>query len=83
MAKWFKTGAALHATFFTKDLKAVDKAVELVEAFNQEPIANGIIRVNTPDLLEFGTNCGNEYAGKKHLVDRYIDNYRRFNSNPG
>lgn len=83
VAKWFKAGAAFDSTFFDKHLQAVAKAVELVEAFNGEQIANGLIRVNTPEVWEFSRNCGRRYAGKKHLVERYIHNYQRFNSNSG
>lgn len=59
------------------------KAVELVEAFNGEQVANGLIQVNTPEVWEFSRNCGRGYAGKKHLVERYTHNYLRFNSNSG
>ncbi|RSL83082.1 hypothetical protein CEP51_004713 [Fusarium floridanum] len=35
VVKWFKTGAVFEADYFTLDIKAVDKALEIVNRFNE------------------------------------------------
>lgn len=48
VAKWFKAGAAFSADYFTLDIKAVDKALEIVNRFNQLNIVNKSIKINIP-----------------------------------
>lgn len=83
VSKWFKTGATLDKTYFSLDIKAVDKAMELVRAFNEKDIVRGIVWVNQPEVWTFNDNCGPDWAGKKLLNERFIHNYEHFNSNTG
>lgn len=83
VSKWFKTGATFDEKFFSLDIQAVDKAMELVRAFNKAEIVRGIVRVSQPAVWQFKDNCGPDWAGKKALQERYIHNYEHFNSNTG
>lgn len=83
VCKWFKTGATFDKTYFSLDIKAVDKAMELVRAFNKEEIIRGIVRVNRPSVWHFKANCGPNWAGKNCLDEPYIHNFEHFNSNTG
>lgn len=83
VAKWFKTGAAFSADFFTLDIKAVDKALELVNRFNQLNIVNKAIKINVPEVWTFEEDGGGQWGGQKALSEPFIQNYQKFNSNSG
>lgn len=52
MCKWFKTGAVYEDTYFEKDLKAVDKAQEIIDTWNALNISN-TIHLNRPEVWVF------------------------------
>lgn len=83
VSKWFKTGATFDKKYFSLDIQAVDKAMELVRAFNKAEVVRGVVRVSQPAVWQFAKNCGPDWAGKKLLKERYIHNYEHFNSNTG
>ncbi|OTA95529.1 hypothetical protein M434DRAFT_69283 [Hypoxylon sp. CO27-5] len=82
VAKWFKTGRVFEKHYFTLDIKAVDKALEIVNRFNQLKIVNRPIKINVPNVWAFDNNAG-EWAGQHVLVEPFIHNYQKFNSNTG
>lgn len=82
VVKWFKTGVVFEEEYFRLDIKAVDKAVEIVNRFNELSIVNKSIRVNVPEVWTF-TNAAGGWAGVKHLCEPFIHNYEKFNSNSG
>ncbi|KAH6621457.1 putative elongation factor 2 kinase [Chaetomium sp. MPI-SDFR-AT-0129] len=79
--KWFKTGAVFEKEYFTLDIKAVDRALELVNRFNELNIVNKTIKINVPTVWTFEE--GSSWAGQKILVEPFIQNYQKFNSNTG
>ncbi|RFU74827.1 elongation factor 2 kinase [Trichoderma arundinaceum] len=79
--KWFKSGAVFSKDYFTYDVLAVDKALEIVNRFNHLHIVNKTIKINVPAV---GTFKGDdEWAGQKALFEPFIQNYQKFNSNSG
>lgn len=82
MAKWFKSGAVYESVFFEKDLEAVEKAREIIEAFNELGGLNQNTSLNIPGVWKFEPDTGS-WAGQKVLVEPFITGYRRFNSNNG
>jgi hypothetical protein len=80
VAKWFKTGAVYDKAFYEKDIKAVDKAAEIVSAFNKAAFINQTIYVNKPEVWVYST--GNK-VGQKVLVEPFISDYAKYNSNSG
>ncbi|KAI0128230.1 kinase-like protein [Hypoxylon sp. NC0597] len=82
VAKWFKTGAVFEADYFTLDIKAVDKALEIVNRFNKLNIVNKAVKINVPAVWTFDENS-EERAGQNVLVEPFIQNYQKFNSNTG
>lgn len=82
VTKWFKTGSVFEEDFFTLDIKAVDKALEIVNRFNQLNIVNKTVKINVPQVWTFEKNSG-EWSGVKSLVEPFIQNYQKFNSNSG
>ncbi|UKZ73889.1 hypothetical protein TrVFT333_001543 [Trichoderma virens FT-333] len=83
VTKWFKSGAVFSEEYFTHDILAVDKALEIVNRFNQLCIVNKPIKINVPTVWTFTSNCDAEWAGQKTLVEPFIQNYQKFNSNTG
>jgi len=78
VVKWFKTGAVFEETFWTKDLKAVEKAAEILEAWNlYAPSEQVVARINRPGVWQ------KEYDGQKVLVEPFLCNFQKFNSNTG
>ncbi|KAI5925859.1 kinase-like protein [Camillea tinctor] len=81
VCKWFKTGAVFEADYFTLDIKAVDKALEIVNRFNDLGIVNKSVKINVPDVWVFVG--GGDRAGQNYLNEPFIQNYQKFNSNTG
>lgn len=81
VCKWFKTGHVMESTFFDLDIKAMNKALDLVKEWNSRKYVNEVIRVNIPEVWEF--TPGSRYAGHKVLQEPFIENYQKFNSNTG
>lgn len=80
VAKWFKTGAVYDGVFYEKDIKAVDKAVDIVRAFNKAAFINDTIYVNKPEVWVYSRG---KRAGQKVLVEPFISGYTKYNSNSG
>lgn len=83
VTKWFKTGVVFSDDFFLLDLKAVDKALDIVNKFNQLRIANKPVIINIPEVWTFKEDCVGGWAGTKHLIEPFIEDYIKFNSNSG
>ncbi|THC87548.1 hypothetical protein EYZ11_013006 [Aspergillus tanneri] len=83
VVKWFKTGAVFSNDYFTLDIKAVDKALEIVNRFNQLNIINKVVKINVPEVWYFTDKSNDEWAGQRHLCEPFIKNYQKFNSNTG
>ncbi|KAI0593648.1 kinase-like protein [Biscogniauxia sp. FL1348] len=82
VVKWFKTGAVFEADYFTLDIKAVDKALEIVNRFNELNIVDKAVKVNVPAVWRFVESAGAR-AGQYALCEPFIQNYEKFNSNTG
>ncbi|KAH7007203.1 kinase-like domain-containing protein [Ilyonectria destructans] len=83
VVKWFKTGAVFEADYFTLDIKAVDKALEIVNRFNELHVVNKRIKINVPSVWQFNDDVRDEWSGQRHLCEPFIQNYQKFNSNTG
>lgn len=83
VCKWFKTGSVFEDDYFSLDIKAVDKALEMVNRFNQLNIVTKMIKVNIPEVWTFLPDARQDWAGVKNLQEPFIQNYRKFNSNTG
>ncbi len=83
VTKWFKSGAVFSNDYFTLDIKAVNKALDIVNRFNQLNIVNKTTKINVPEVWTFEKNCVGGWAGQKTLSEPFIANYQKFNSNTG
>ncbi|KAI8961289.1 kinase-like protein [Daldinia sp. FL1419] len=80
VVKWFKTGAVYEEDYFTLDIKAVHKALEIVNKFNELNIINKAIKINVPGVWTYQSG---EAAGQRALCEPFIHSYQKFNSNTG
>ncbi|KAK2590909.1 hypothetical protein QQS21_011407 [Conoideocrella luteorostrata] len=83
VAKWFKTGAVFSKDYFALDIKAVDKALEIVNAFNELGVVNKVVKINVPEVWRSASGSHAEWAGQNLLIEPFIQNYQKFNSNTG
>jgi hypothetical protein len=83
VSKWFKSGAVFSADYFTLDIKAVDKALEIANRFNQLDIADKPVKINVPAVWRFTDDAHSDWAGQRVLCEPFIENYEKFNSNTG
>lgn len=80
VCKWFKTGIVFENSFFEYDIKAVYKALAIVESFNAARIIEKTVRINLPEVWRFNDDATGGRAGSKVLSEPYIENYQKFNS---
>lgn len=83
VAKWFKTGAVFSEDYFTLDIKAVEKALDIVNRFNQLDVIDKTVKINVPEVWAFDDDEDDEWAGMSYLSEPFIEKYERFNSNTG
>ncbi|KAF3069693.1 Alpha-protein kinase vwkA [Daldinia childiae] len=83
VVKWFKTGAVFEEDYFTLDIKAVNKALEIVNKFNQLNVVNKSVKINVPSVWAFTRDASAHWAGQRVLCEPFIQNYQKFNSNTG
>lgn len=77
VVKWFKTGSVFAESFFANELKVVDKCIDMVAHWNAAGFVDKIVRVNRPQIWVRQNNQ------EKLMVEPFIQNYQKFNSNSG
>ncbi|KAL7530303.1 hypothetical protein ACHAWF_003323, partial [Thalassiosira exigua] len=84
VCKWFKSGHVVEASYFDLDIKAMDKAHELVKEWNSRKMINNLVKVNIPGVWTFDNlPFRPDFSCKKVLQEPFISNYQKFNSNTG
>jgi len=78
--KWFKSGSVFASDFFKYDVLAIEKAIEIVSKFNAANIIDKPILVNRAEVW---TGRNGSVKNQKFLVEPYIKNWEKFNSNSG
>jgi hypothetical protein len=81
VCKWFKDGHVMEQEFFDLDIKAMHKALDLVQAWNSKKFVGNVIKVNMPAVWQFYGS--GPWAGNMVLQEPFILNYQKFNSNSG
>jgi hypothetical protein len=82
--KWFKTGGVFEDDYFALDIRAIDKALDIVNRFNQFNVVDKEVKVNVATVWTFDDDDAHpDFAGQKALSEPFIQNYQKFNSNTG
>eukprot|EP00798_Chlamydomonas_sp_ICE-L_P021582 gene21582-28579_t len=82
VCKWFKSGSVYEVRFFEEDIKAMEKARDIIVKWNLSAILDSKIKLNIPEVWTFDKDSS-DWAGRKTLQEPYIKNYEKFNSNTG
>lgn len=77
VCKIFKTGSVFEDSYFECDMKVVGKTLHLVEQWNNLRFVDKLIQVNKAEVWTFESN------GERNLVEPFIYNWQKFNSNTG
>lgn len=83
VCKWFKTGGVMESSYFKDDIKAVEKALDLVREWNSAGTIDKPIRLNKPEVWVFDDFASRGWAGQKVLQEPFIENFQKWNSNTG
>ena len=79
--KWFKPEYVSHRdAFFALDIKAVDKAIDIVTKWNAQMYVTCTIWMNKAEVWHFDTGYR---EGQPVLVEPFIENFQKYNSNNG
>ncbi|KAE9374983.1 kinase-like protein [Stipitochalara longipes BDJ] len=81
VVKEFKDGSVYDEYYFQTEMEVVEKTMTIVNRFNAARIlgSTGKVKVNMPDIA---TGVG-KIRGLKCMVEPYIKNFEKFNSNSG
>jgi hypothetical protein len=77
VSKVFKEGSVFEVSYFDNEIQVVNKTIEIVDRFNADNIIPQMIWVNQPGVWQ------NEVTGEKSLIEPFIANFEKFNSNTG
>ena len=81
VGKWFKRSAIpFEASFYESDIKNTAVALRIIEQWNSQRIVK-LVQLNIPSVWTFRE--GTRFAGRKMLVEPFIEGYTKFNSNTG
>ncbi|OIW29231.1 kinase-like protein [Coniochaeta ligniaria NRRL 30616] len=90
VGKWYKWGVEVEDDLFEDDLLAVDKALDVVNRFNQLNVADKCVKINIPDVWDLSNGHAYEVEDEYNhdyeqpiLVEPFIQNYQKWNSNSG
>lgn len=78
VAKEFKTGSVFADHYFAEELNILARAQSIIDAWHAARVIDSRIMLNTAEIWEYARS-----DGKKTLVEPFINNYEKFNSNTG
>lgn len=77
VAKEFKTGSVFEDHYFNEELNILQRAQSIINMWHAARVIDSRIILNTAEIWEYTR------GGKKTLVEPFIANYEKFNSNTG
>ena len=84
VCKWFQSGFVWEETFFDKDIQAMKKALDIIKEWNSRKYVHRLIKINIPEVWTSSAESDSAFPrGTMVLVEPFIENYQKFNSNTG
>ncbi|KAJ1562984.1 hypothetical protein HK405_004773, partial [Cladochytrium tenue] len=83
VVKHFRDRAVYESAFFDVEMVVIRKAMDILERFNGEGLINKMVYLNEPQIWEYQTTAGSRFGGQKAMVEPFIENFEKFNSNSG
>jgi len=80
MIKMFKSGSIYEDLFFATELNVISTAMDIIRKFNDGDYINRHIYLNQPAIWRY---VAGSRRGQKVLVEPFIENFQKFNSNSG
>lgn len=80
--KEFKSGSVYESHYFQTEMDVIDTAMRIIDNFNKSNTINRHIYLNQPAIWQYSEGSGPK-QGQKALVEPFIDNFQKFNSNTG
>lgn len=77
VAKEFKTGSVFADHYFNEELNVVQRTQSIINSWHAARIIDSRIVLNQPEIWEYAR------GGKKTLVEPFIRDFQKFNSNTG
>lgn len=85
-AKEMRSGPTWLNSVFDNEMEVVARAVEIINQFNTTAHIDKPILMNRPEVWQWDDDAANRAAnrvGAKNLVEPFIENFEKFNSNTG
>jgi Alpha-kinase family len=82
VCKEMRSGSTWLDSAFDKEEEVVNRAAEIVDKFNNAGHINLPILMNSPEVWHYEDDCG-KLAGSLALIEPFIHNFQKFNSNSG
>jgi Alpha-kinase family len=78
-------GSVYEKDFYEHDIRAMFRALEILDMFNRAKISSDTFKVNIPETWHFPADStgGGPLAGRCVLQEPYIQDFTKFNSNTG
>ena len=83
VCRWFKSGGVFEKKLFSLDIKAVEKATDLIREWNAAGVVDKVVRMDVPEVWTFTDGSGEDWAGRKVLQEPFIEDWEICNSNTG
>jgi hypothetical protein len=80
VAKEFKAGSVSEESYFAEEMSIIARTQGIIDKWNQAFIINRTILLNTPSIW---TYVDGSQQGQKSLVEPFIHDFEKFNSNSG
>lgn len=80
VAKVFASGGVYENGFFQSEMDVINAAMDIIEKYNAQKVIDRHVYLNQPGIWIFQ---GGTREGQKTLVEPFIQNFQKFNSNTG
>ena len=77
VSKEFLTGQVFEDSYFDHELKVVERTLEIITKWNEGRFIDKQVMLNQPTIWHFDSN------NARNLVEPFIENFEKFNSNSG
>jgi hypothetical protein len=77
VSKEFKTGSVYEKHYYAEELAIVRRAQKIIDAWHVEDVIDKRVILNTPEVWRY------KNVGDMSLVEPFVKNFEKFNSNSG
>ncbi|KJZ73088.1 hypothetical protein HIM_07472 [Hirsutella minnesotensis 3608] len=82
VVKWFKDRSDISEDWYKFDIMVTSMALEIINEFNKLKLIPEVIKINMPEVWK-SEDVIELWSGRRTLVEPFIQNWKKFNSNSG